>query len=90
MKKNSLFGKILLLMILSFICIAITVFVSLLAGASGAELFNFQNLNLSNMIPVFIVGGIISCFIISIAVLFVCRTVFLKVKDYFSETDKNN
>ena len=40
------------------------------------------------MIPVFLVGGIVSCFVIGMAVLFLGRTVFFKVKDYFSETDQ--
>lgn len=88
MKKKSVFGGVLLLIIISLVCIVLTVSVALLAGSANAELFNFENLNLSNMIPVLIIGGIVSCFIIGIAVLFVGRTVFFKVKDYFSETDK--
>lgn len=88
MKKKSVFGGILLLIIISLVCIAGTVSVALLAGSADAELFHLNDLNLSNMIPVFIIGGIISCFIIGIAVLFVGRAVFFKVKNYFSETDK--
>ncbi len=88
MKKKSVFGGILLLIIISLICIAVTVSAALLAGFADVELFDFKNLNLSNMIPVLIVGGIVSCFVIGITVLFVGRTVFFKIKDYFSETDK--
>ena len=88
MKKKSIFGGILLLIIVSLICIILTVFVALLAGSVDVELFNFQKLNLSNMIPVLIVGAILSCFVIGIAVLFVGRMLFFKMKDYFSETDK--
>ena len=88
MKKKSVFGGILLLITISLICIVATVSVALLAGSVDVKLFNFQNMNLSNMIPVLIVGVILSCFVIGIAVLFVGRTVFFKIKDCFSETDK--
>lgn len=88
MKKKSVFNGIILLVIITLICIAVTVTFALLAGAADVELFNFKNLNLSNMIPILIVGGIISCFIIGVAVLFFGRTVFFKLKDFFSENDK--
>ncbi|MCI8332867.1 MAG: hypothetical protein HFE78_08600 [Clostridiales bacterium] len=86
MKKKSIFNRILLLILLSFFCISLTVLFAFWAGSAKTDLFNLTNLNLSNMIPVFMIGGIISCFIIGIAVLVLSRTVFFKVKDYLSET----
>ena len=40
------------------------------------------------MIPVFIIGGFISCVVIGISVLFVSRSIFFKVKDYLTKTDE--
>ena len=90
MKKRSIFRGILLLVLISLICIVLTVAFALLAGAAKVDLFDFSNLNFSNMIPVLIVGGIISCFVIGIAILFLGRTVFFKVKDYFFEKDNKD
>lgn len=90
MKKRSVFSGILLLILIAGICIALTVTIALLVGAAEVELFDFSNLNLSNMIPVLIGGGIITCFVVGIAVLFLGRTVFFKVKDYFFETDNKD
>ncbi len=90
MKKKSIFSGILLLILITLICIALTVTIALLAGATNVNLFDFSNLNFSNMIPVLIVGGIITCFIVGISVLFLCRTVFFKVKNYFFEKDNND
>ena len=88
MKNKSIFSGILLLVLIGLICVILTVGVALLAGAAEVDIFDFSNLNLSNMIPVLIIGGILSCFIIGIAVLFLGRTIFFKAKDYFFETDK--
>ena len=71
-------------------CLVTTVAIALLAGAADMDLFDFSKLNFSNMIPVLIVGGILSCFIIGIAFLFLGRTIFFKVKDYFFETDNKD
>lgn len=87
MKKRSIFSGILLLILIALVCVVLTISIALLAGATEVDLFDFRNLNFSNMIPILIVGGILSCFIIGIAVLFLGRTVFFKVKDYFFETD---
>ena len=88
MKKKTIFGGILLLIILSLACISITVLLAFFAGSVEADLFNFKNLNWSNMIPIFLVGGMLSCFVVGIAVLFVSRTVFFKVKDYITEINE--
>lgn len=79
-----------LLVILSLVCVILTVGIALFVGSCNTTLFDFQNLNFANMIPVLILGGFISCVVVGITVLFVARSVFLKVKDYFSETNENN
>ena len=79
-----------LLIILSLVCLIFTVGIALFVGSCNTTLFDFQNLNFANMIPVLILGGFISCVVVGITVLFVARSVFLKVKDYFSETNENN
>ena len=76
-----------LLVILSVICIVLTVGVALFVGSYNTTLFDFENLNFTNMIPVLIFGGFISCVVVGITVLFVARSVFLKVKDYLSDND---
>ena len=50
---------------------------------------DFENLNFSNMVPILILGGFISCVVVGITVLFVARSIFYKVKNYFSEEDKD-
>ena len=89
MKNKSVFSQIMLLIILAVICIVVTVSIALFAGSYNSAIFDFANLNLSNMIPVLIAGGFISCVIIGIAALFITRAIFLKVKDYFNENNKN-
>lgn len=90
MKDKSLFKQILALIIIAVICVLLTVGTSLLAGSLNAELFDFRNLNFSNMLPVLIVGVFISCAVVGICVLFVLRTAFVKAKDYLKENDKEN
>ena len=90
MKKKSVFGGVLLLIFIILACLVTTLALALLVGATDVNLFDFSKLNISNMIPVLIVGGIISCFIIGIALLFLGRTIFFKVKDYFFETDNKD
>ena len=90
MKNRSLFAQIISIIILAVICLLLTVGLSLLAGSLNAELFDFQNLNFSNMIPILLIGGLISCFVVGICVLFVVRTALVKVKDYLKETNKEN
>ena len=90
LKNKSFFSQIILLVMLSIICVIFTVGIALFAGSFNTTLFDFQNLNFANMIPVLILGGFISCVVVGITVLFVTRAVFLKVKDYFVETKENN
>ena len=76
-----------LLVILSLVCVILTVGIALFVGSCNTTLFDFQNLNFANMIPVLILGGFISCVVVGITVLFVARSVFLKVKDYFFDNN---
>ncbi len=89
MKEKSLFTRIILLVLLALICIIATVGISLLAGAVDAELFDFKNLNLSNMIPVLLIGIFISCAVVGIAVLFVGKSAFLKAYDFYKKNNQN-
>lgn len=87
MKNKSFFSQIMLLIIVSVICIVLTVGVAFLAGSHTATLLDFENLNFANMIPVLAIGGFLSCVVVGITVLFVSRAVFLKVKDYLSNNN---
>lgn len=87
MKNKSFFSQIMLLLIISAVCILLTVGIALLAGSSNTTFFDFGNLNFSNMLPVLILGCFISCVVIGIAVLFTARTVFFKVKNYLFDNE---
>ncbi len=89
MKNKSLFTQVILIIVLCVFCIVATVGISLLAGAIDTDLFNFKNLNFANMIPVLLIGIFISCVIVGISVLFVGKTAFLQVYDYFKEKENN-
>ena len=90
MKNKSLFTQTILVILLAVICLFSTVCIAFLAGSLNAEIFDFKNLNFSNMIPVLLIGGFISCVIVGICLLFVGRSAFIKVKDYFNENNKEN
>ena len=90
MKRNSLFIQIILLVVLTFICIRATFAVALLAGSVEMSIFDFKSLNVSNMIPVFIFGGLITIFTIAITLLFTSRTLFYKIIDLFDLNGKEN
>ena len=87
MKNKSFFSQIILLIILSVVCVILTVGIAILAGSNSATLFDFRNLNVANMLPVLVIGGFVSCVVIGITVIFVARSAFLKVKDYLSENN---
>lgn len=89
MKNKSFFTQIILLIVLSIICIVLTVGIALFAGSIDVTLLDFKNLNLANVIPVLLIGGFISCVIIGIVVLFIARSIFFKVKEYLAETNDN-
>lgn len=90
MKNKSLFMQFITLLILAILCLLTTVGVAILVGSLNTELFDFKNLNFSNMIPILIIGGFLSCVIIGICFLFFARTAFFKAKDYLEENQKNN
>lgn len=90
MKNKSLFMQFITLIILAILCLLTTVGVAILVGSLNTELFDFKNLNFSNMIPILIIGGFLSCVIIGICFLFFARTAFFKAKDYLEENQKNN
>ncbi len=85
MKNKSIFPQIILLVVLALVCVLLTFVIALFAGSYDTTIFDFKNLNFANMIPVFIIGGFLSCVVIGVAVLFVSRTAFLKVKDYLTQ-----
>ena len=87
MKNKSLFSQALLVIIISACCIVLTVGIALIAGFSDTTFFDFSNLNLSNMIPVLLICGFICCVVIGIAVLFLSRSVFLKLKKQLTDND---
>lgn len=88
MKNKSLLFQLVAVIIVAVLCILSTFALTILAGSINAEIFDFANLNFSNMIPVFLVGIFVSCAIIGICVLFVLRTAFNKAKDYLEKEEK--
>ncbi len=90
MKNRSFFSQIMLLVILSVICVVLTIGIALFAGSYSATLFDLKNLNFANMLPVLILGGFISCVIIGITVLFISRSIFIKIKNYLYDDDGGN
>ena len=87
MKKRSVFSQIILLLIAALICVVLTVTIAWLVGSVDTTIFDFRDLNISNMIPVIVIGGFISCAVVGVLVLVVAKNVFLKLKDYFSDTN---
>ena len=90
MKNNSLFSQTITLIILAVVCLLFTVAIAVLVGSLNVELFDFKNMNFSNMIPVLIIGCFISCVFIGICFLFVARTAFFKAKEFLEDNQKNN
>lgn len=90
MNKKSIFTQTVMVILLVLVCVFLTVMTAFLFGSVGTDIFDFKNLNYSNFIPVLIIGGIISCFVVGIAVLFVARSAFFKVKDYLNEKENDN
>ena len=90
MKNKPVFIQIITLIILAVVCFSFTIAAAVLAGSLNAELFDFENFNFSNMIPVLLIGIFISCVIIGVCSMFVIRSVFCKAKDYLKENQKNN
>ena len=89
MSKKPIFTKVIIVIVVALICLILTVALSLLFGSVDAQIFDFSNLNYSNMLPVIIIGGFISCVVVGMRVVFLAKDVFVKVKDYLFAT-KNN
>ena len=88
MKKKSIFAKILLIVVIALICLVLTLLAAFLVGSVQNDVFDFSDLNFSNMLPVLVIGVFISCLIIGLLVLFLAKDVFVKIKNYiFEEND---
>lgn len=87
MKNKSIFAKIMTVIIIALICLVVTIATTLLFGSSNTDFFDFSNLNISNMLPVIIIGGFISCVVIGILVIILAKDIFIKIKDEFFEKD---
>ena len=88
MNKNPIFTKVLITIFVAIACLVVTLLVAFMFGSVNADLFDFSNLNFSNVLPVIIVGGFISCIIVGILVIFLAKDIFIKLKNYV-ETEKN-
>ena len=89
MKKKSVFSQVLIIAIVILVCIVITVTAALIIGSSEKEFFNFKSLNISNMIPVIIIGGFVCCVISGILILFLARNIFAESISKNSNSDKD-
>ncbi len=90
LSNKPIFPRILLIIILAIICIVLTAVMTLFAGSFTTNVFDFSNLNLSNAIPVLIIGIFVSCAIVGIAVLCLSKDVLVKIKDYFFNNKEDN
>lgn len=90
MSKKPIFTQILILIAIILVCAFLTITLALVAGSVDSLIFDFSSLNFANVIPVFIIGGVVTCIIVGIAVLFVSRSAFFKVRDFiFDKKDDN-
>ena len=92
MSNKPIFTKIMLVIVVALVCLVLTVLMAFLFGSIDADIFDFSNLNISNMWPVIVVGGFISCVIVGLLVLVLAKDVFIKVKDFLfeSKNDRGN
>ena len=89
MKKKSTFAMILTVAIVALVGIVLTVLVAFMAGSIDAQLFDFENLNLANVISVMIIGGFLTAITVGFVILFASKSVFMKIRDYFLNDKKN-
>lgn len=89
MKEKSTFTMILTVVIVALVGIVLTVLVALMAGSMDVQLFDFENINLANVIPVIIIGGFLTAITVGFVILFASKSVFMKIRDYFLEDKKN-
>ena len=86
MSKKPIFTKIMIIIAVALVCLVITLTIAFLLGSINTNIFDFSNLNFSNMLPVIVIGGFISCLVIGILIIILAKDVFIKVKDYLFET----
>ena len=91
MKKENLWTKMIILVLVVFFCLFMTLALAFLAGSIEESLFDFKNLNFGNMIPVLIIGGLMSCMILSICFLLFSKSFSHKIREFLSkDNDKEN
>ena len=90
MNKKPIFTQILILIGVLLVCIFFTIILALIAGSVDSVIFDFSSLNFANVIPVIIIGGVLTCIIVGIAVLFVSRSAFFKVKEFIFDKKEND
>ena len=89
MKKKSTFTMILTVFIVALVGIVLTMLAAFMAGSIDIQLFDFENLNLANFIPVIIIGGFLTAITVGFVILFASKNIFTKIRDYFLEDKKN-
>ena len=87
MKNKTVFSKIMTVIVVALVCLVLTVVIAFLFGSANADIFDFSNLNISNMLPVLIIGGFISCVAVGILVIILAKDIFVKIKDEFFTKD---
>lgn len=89
MKNRSTFALVLTVAIVALVGIVLTILVAFLAGNMDVQLFDFENLNLANFVPVIIIGGFLTAITVGFVILFASKSIFMKIRDYFLEDKKN-
>lgn len=81
MKNKDIFSQVIKLLIACLLCVIITIGVAYFVGTLNFSIFDFKNLNFSNVVSFLVIGGFISCVIVGIAALFICKNLFIKLMD---------
>ena len=89
MNNKPIFTKIMIVIVIAIICLVMTLSLAFLLGSVNANIFDFSDLNFSNMLPVILIGGFISCIIVGILVIVLAKDIFVKAKDYLFETKED-
>ncbi len=89
MKKENLWTKMIVLVLVIFFCLFMTLALAFLAGSVEEPLFDFGNLNFSNMIPVLIIGGLMSCMILSVCFLLFSKSFSGKIREFLAKDSDN-
>ena len=85
MNNKPIFTKIMIVIVIAIICLVMTLSLAFLLGSVNTNIFDFSDLNFSNMLPVILIGGFISCVVVGILVIFLAKDILVKGKDYFSK-----